>query len=259
MRLIKAIVCVCVALAGSQALPASADDGLSVSGTSFVLRQDDRTLRSADLVGAELDLGNGQWLRIDAVRVDPKDSDILLHQLSTRGTHGAWHNLCSADRHGKQEGFPLPGRWDEQGRFQLSDQYIAMTCTDGAQAKCVRFGYKPWKLSADGRSLVPLYESCVRMTRADYCGDGTATTLDGTQIDMFDDHGVWESDHPPGFSFEAGWTPQGAVCVNHTRIPKNLSLDELARRCPRLADAVGEQCDEKEARRRGAVLFNNSR
>lgn len=245
-------------LAGGGVLPASAAD-LTVDGTSFVLHQNGRILRSQELIGAEIDLGDGNWLRIDAVRVDPVDPDILLHRFSTRDAQQAWHNPCIADRTGQREGFPLPGRWDDAGRFHPGSEYIAITCTDGAQAKCVRFGYKPWKNSVDGRSLVPLYESCIRMTRADYCGDGTATTRDGTEVEIFDDHGVWTPDNLPGFRFEAGWMPQGAVCVRHTRIPQNITLEQLARRCPRLAAAVGEMCDENEARRRGAVLFNASR
>lgn len=210
MRPIFAVACVWVFLAGGGLPSASAAD-LSVEGTSFVLRQDGRLLRSLDLIGAEIDLGEDHWLRIDAVHADPADPEILLHRFSTRDARGGWHNPCVADR--QQEGFPLPGRWDDAGRFHPGSEYIAITCTDGAQAKCVRFGYKPWKASADGRSLVPLYEACVRMVRGDYCGDGAATTRDGTAIEIFDGHGIWQPDRLPGFRFEAGWTPQGAVCV----------------------------------------------
>lgn len=258
MRRFAAWLCGAFLLAGGGLLPASAD-GLSVEGTRFVLKQEGRILRSPDLIGAEIDLGGGHWLRIDAVRTDPADPDILLHTFSTRDALNDWHNPCVGDRSGKREGFPLPGRWDENGRFHPGPEYIAVTCTDGAQAKCVRFGYKPWKKPPRGGAMVPLYEACVRMTRADYCGDGVTATRDGTPVEIFDDQGVWTPDNLPGFRFEAGWTPQGAVCVRRTRIPENLSLEELAKRCPRLADAIGTICDEAEARRRGAVLFNKSR
>ncbi len=258
MRRFAAWLCGAFLLAGSGLLPASAD-GLSVEGTGFVLKQDGRTLRSPDLIGAEIDLGNDHWLRIDDVRTDPADPDILLHTFSTRDALSDWHNPCTADRNGKREGFPLPGRWDENGRFHPGPEYIAVTCTDGAQAKCVRFGYKPWKTPPRGGTMVPLYEACVRMVRADYCGDGVSATRDGTAVEIYDDQEVWTPDNLPGFRFEAGWTPQGAACVRRTRIAENLSLEEVAKRCPRLADAVGEVCDEQEARRRGAVLFNKSR
>ncbi len=51
--------------------------------------------------------------------------------------------------------------------------------------------------------MVPLYEACVRMTRADYCGDGATATRDGTAVEIFDDQGVWTADNLPGFRFEA--------------------------------------------------------
>lgn len=257
MRFFAAIALAALLLAGGS--PSASATGLTVEGTGFALRQNGRVLTSPDLVGAEIDLGGGHKLRIDAVRRDPVDPDILLHTFSTRDAIGDWHNPCIADRSGKREGFPLPGRWDETGHFHPSQDFIAITCTDGAQAKCVRFGYKPWKATPRGGPMVPLYEACVRMARADYCGDGNATTRDGTQVEIFDDQGVWTPDNLPGFRFEAGWTAQGAVCVRHTRVPENLTLEGLVVRCPRLAEAAGAVCDEAEARRLGAVLFNKSR
>ncbi|HET9768484.1 MAG TPA: ADYC domain-containing protein [Thermoanaerobaculia bacterium] len=235
---------------------------LAVEGTAFVLRQPDGTeLRGPQLVGAELDLGDGVTLRIDAVRPDPgdKSGETLLHALSTRGAGGAWVPLCDADREGKREGFPVPGRWDDAGRYHPDGGHFALTCTSGAQAKCVRFGYKPWKPAPDGASLVPLYEACVHMVRADYCGDGVATTREGTQIDIFDRHGVQRPESGPELRFEAGWSPTGAVCVAHTRIPENVTLDQLRASCPRLAAALGSSCTEEAAAKLGAVLFNRSR
>jgi hypothetical protein len=237
---------------------------LVVEGTAFVLRQPDGSeLRGAQLVGAELDLGAGVTVRIDAVRADPgdKSGETLLHELSTRGADGTWTPLCDADREGRREGFPVPGRWDEAGRYHADAgaTHFALTCTSGAQAKCVRFGYKPWKAAVDGAPLAPIYEACVHMVRADYCGDGTPTTRDGTMIDMYDRHRVQRSESGPDFDFEAGWAPTGAVCVAHTRIPENMTLEELAKRCSRLAGALGTSCTEEAAEKLGAVLFNRSR
>jgi hypothetical protein len=103
------------------------------------------------------------------------------------------------------------------------------------------------------------YDTCVRMVRADYCGDGRAWTRDGTIIDMWDDQGIQKSDtqNDPAFSFEAGWKPDGAVCVAHTRIPENIALDKLKASCPRLA--IMPTCDEASARASGALLLNRSR
>jgi hypothetical protein len=236
--------------------------GFRIEGTEFVLDRSEEILRSSSLIGAEIDLGDDVVLRIDAARPDPDDAGVWLHEFSIKGTGGLWQNPCLPDSEGHQEGFPLPGRWDAQGRFHLDAEHLALTCASGAQGKCARFGYKPWAKSADGRSLLPLYEACVRMVRADYCGDGSASTRDGMLIDVYDDHGVMSPETGEGFedlAFEAGWSHKGAVCVNHTRVPDNLSLQSLASRCPWLADTLGERCTEDEARRRGAVIFNRSR
>lgn len=252
-------------LAGILDAPATRAEGqkLSVEGTAFVLRlADGRSLRGADLVGAELDLGDGREVRIDAVRADPGDpsGETLLHSLSVRAAgSGEWQNACEPDREGHREGFPLLGRWSDDGRLHEDPSRFFLTCTSGAQAKCVRFGYKPWKQAPDGAPLEPLYEACVHMARADYCGDGVPSTRDGTQIDIFDEHGVQTSESGPDFRFEAGWAPTGAVCVAHTRIPDNLTLEALRTQCPRLASALGEACTAESAKRLGAVLFNKSR
>lgn len=246
------------ALPAATAAPASR---LGVDGTEFVLYQlDGRVLRSAELVGAELDLGGGRQLRIDAVRPDPADASgtVLLHRFSQRQGDGAWIQACEADREGHHEGFPVPGRW-VAGRYAHDREHFALTCTGGAQAKCVRWGYRPWAEAPDGTPMADMYEACVHMVRADYCGDGVATTRDGTAIDIYDRHGVQQPASGPDFRFEAGWAPGGAVCVHHPRIAQNIELEELAQRCPRLKDALGQRCDEASAAKAGALLFNRSR
>ncbi len=52
----------------------------------------------------------------------------------------------------------------------------------------------------------------------------------------------------------------GAVCVARPRIPSLISLEELARRYPRLAGRLGPAaCDEDKARRDpAALLFDRS-
>jgi hypothetical protein len=250
-----------IVLIASTATSAAASD-LRVEGTVFVLRQQDgQELRSPGLVGAELDLGAGNVLRIDAVRIDPQDASgkTLLHRFSLRQGDRPWREVCEADREGRREGFPVQGYWDAQGRYHLDEAHFALTCSVGAQAKCVRYGYMPWAAAPDGTPMPEMYAACVHMVRADYCGNGEASTRDGTEIDIYDRHGVWQPGGGAQFRFEAGWSPQGAVCVHHARIPQNLDLATLAARCPRLRDAIGVGCTEDAAEQAGAVLFNRSR
>lgn len=247
------------AAASAQSLP----NALRVEGTEFVLYGlDGRVRRGAELVGAELELGGGTALRIEAVRQDPDDASgqVRLYRLSQRAGGGEWTEACEADRLGRREGFPVPGQWVD-GRYRLDRAHFALSCSGGAQAKCVRWGYRPWDRAPDGTAMDGLYEACVHMVRADYCGDGTATTREGTAIDIYDRHGVQQrASDDAQFRFEAGWGRTGAVCVNHARIAQNLDLATLAQRCPRLATAIlGEGCSEDSAAAAGALLFNRSR
>jgi hypothetical protein len=96
------------------------------------------------------------------------------------------------------------------------------------------------------------------MVRADYQGHGAAYTRNGTRIEMGDVAGVVPipDDNDPSWKFEAGWGPDGAVCVARTRWEDLLSTKVLWKLRPQLE---AKPCDEAEARRRGALLFNRSR
>ena len=261
-RAIVHVVALLFVVAVSSASTMAHSASLSVDGTHFLFKTDDgKTLRGAELVGAELDVGDGSTMRIDAVRVDPVEptGEILLYRISVRMTDGAWQNACHAAADETREMFPIPGRWDAEGRYRADADHFALSCTSGAQAKCVRFGYKPWQSASDGTALAPLYESCVHMVRADYCGDGVPATRNGTLIDIFDDHGIQKSESDTKLSFEAGWSPTGAVCVARTRVADELDLAALVKRCPRLRDAVGKRCDKQQSKALGALVFNLSR
>ena len=246
-------------------LPCRAAPGMQieVQGTEFILTlQDGSQRRSADLAGAILTLPDGQRLRIDAVEPEtlPQGGQIWLHALSVHGADG-WTPLCEPDGGGRSLGFPLPGTFTEDGIYTPAPGLLSLSCTGGAQAKCIRAGYAPWKTGPQDLGLAGHYSACIRMIRADYCGDLAAHTLDGTVIDIYDDIRVQDSDASlEGMRFEAGWGPHGAVCVAHTRIPGMLDLATLRAACPRLASApAGQACTEDWARAHGAILFNRSR
>jgi hypothetical protein len=170
-------------------------------------------------------------------------------------TDGSRQPLCDPGPDGRRQGFPLAGRALSGGAMEPAEPGVfEIVCTSGARGKCVRFGYLPW-ISAAMRDM---YDACVRMVRADYCGDGSATTRDGALIDLYDDRGIQQSDRDPMQEFEAGWTAAGAVCVRHVRAKENISLERLAVSCPRLRDRVGATCTEERARALGATLFVRS-
>jgi hypothetical protein len=253
--------------AADRALPDQLKSTEIVGTTIQVSLQSGKVLRTPDLVGAMLDLdiaGIGPTaVRIDSVRPDPRDEsgEILLYHMSTRdGGTGNWIPACDLDPDGNSDGFPLQGKWDNTGH-RVSAEGLTLACTSGALAKCVRFGYKPWKTLADGTALSRYHEACVHMVRADYCGNDSATTRNGTPIDVFDDIGIEKPEMQQVFPFEAAWDEHGAVCVAHTRIPANIRLEQLALRCPRLAAHLGERaCTVEAARKFGnPLVFNRSR
>ena len=56
-------------------------------------------------------------------------------------------------------------------------------------------------------------------------------------IDIYDSIGIQEPDtksDAAGLRFEAAWSPMGALCVAHTRVPENMTLKQLANDCSRL-------------------------
>ena len=238
---------------GNAQAPAVAS--VTVEGTEFIVDlRDGRTLRSRDLVGATLDVrfdGQPTKVRIVGVERDPDDKSgtVWLHTMEALQADGGWANLCMAGPDGRRQGFPLR---DQAGGLDFS-------CTLGAVAKCVRFGYRPWDNGSDGKSLAPLHAACVRMVRGDYGGTNEPWTRNGMGIDVYDIKGVQTPDNAADQAFEAGWTPEGAVCVHHVRVKENTTLAELEAKYPKLKGRTGEICSEAFARSNGAILFNRSK
>ncbi len=257
----RALILLTASFLGVTPLAAAEVISVEADRTEFkVTMSDGKVLRSADLVGARLTIvmrGQPRRIRIDAVERDPKAQRgaVWLHSFSVQGPDGAWTNLCMPHGDGSQLGFPVAGRARVDGIIEPAEPGVMeVACTSGAQVKCIRFGYLPWDAESGD-----LYNACIRMTRADYCGDGTATTLNGQIIDMYDDHTIQRPENSHEHEFEAGWAPNGAVCVRHVRVKQNVSLESLVAACPRLKDRVGEMCTEEKARSLGARLFNRSR
>jgi len=254
-------------LLGCCAAQAAGDgvEGLAVSHTGFVLKQPrGEVLRGTQLEGrvVHLPIAQGEApvaIRLASIRPDPKDADLLRHEFQVRDAQGAWTPLCEPNIDGETWGFPValaPGHPGREGA-------ITLTCASGAVAKCIRFGYKPWARGPHGENLAPYHAACVHMVRADYCGDGTPHTRNGIRIDLWDHIGL-RPDPEPGTAhqpgdpeFEAGWTPRGAVCVNHTRQPDLGTTGQILQACPRLTQAPA--CGEDAAAARGALIYSRSR
>jgi len=133
---------------------------------------------------------------------------------------GTYQAACGADQDGRHAAIAMTAIWDSHGNRVESSTLFTFGCTTGAVAKCYRWGYRPW-VTGYG-DLVATHWACTRLARADYCGNGTSHTRDGTLINVWDNlpapgpiqaHGA----PPLGMLFEAGWSTNGAVCLSHTR------------------------------------------
>jgi hypothetical protein len=208
--------------------------GVSLSGGSLTATSSGGArVSGGDLTGAEIagTLSNGAQitLHIDSV-VDGPDPDIELAGISASVAGSSARSPLCGDA--SVLAIPLAGSWDGSegtptGGSHVEDPGVfTFACEGYALAKCVLFGYAPWRTLTEcespghcaSRSLSPFHEACTRMLRADYCGDGTATTRNGTQVDLWDDFGI-QTDDELAWRLEAEWSPGGAVCVEETRWP----------------------------------------
>jgi hypothetical protein len=225
---------------------------------------DGHVLTDSEMIGVVLTIrdDSNAWrkIRVDAIKPDPNDPEITLYDLSVQDpATKEWAQLCAPAPDKTTLAFPLAGVWSPDGRHLPSEPvHFNVTCTQGAAGKCVRFGYKPWVTRPDGAALWDYHQACVRMLRGDYCGDGEPWTRDGTLINLYDPLEIQRSDPGPDLSFEAGWGADGALCVNHPRIPENVTLATLEQRCPdHLRGRTGAACTEESLRGNPALRTLN--
>lgn len=214
--------------------PVVLQDGRLVAGS----RVGAAALQGLDLLGVARS-GQRFALRIGAVEAHGGGERIVL---AADGSP-----VCEGDG----AGIFVAGAWDETGAFDEVEGELTFSCTDGVISKCIDWGYAPWSFGAQ------VHQSCTRLARADYCGDGRPWTLDGTHIDVYDDLGVQQRVGFDEMSFEAAWGERGAVCVRAARYDiTDRDGDAIVPDCfaslPRCTGLL-------DAAAKGAVLANDSR
>jgi hypothetical protein len=216
-------------LGGQPLLAVSVDGAILSAGLPGGPRLSGSELAGADLAGT-LSGGVPVTLRIDAVSAG-SDPDVQRYAVSMAAAGAAYQPLCGlAAGGGAVLAIPLVGSWDESQGTPTGGSHVAdpnvftFACEGYALAKCAEDGYAPWRsvneCRAPGdcasRSLAPFHQACTRLLRADYCGDGTSTTRDGSEVDVWDQLGI-QNDDQPSWALEAEWSAGGAVCVDRTR------------------------------------------
>jgi hypothetical protein len=181
-------------------------EGSTFTGT----RRDGTIVTGADFVGAKLKgstvAGAKVQVRIDGYALAGDVSSYAASFAYDDGD-GGWRPVCTSGG----DATPLYGTWGADGSKTANDKVVTFACPGGALAKCVNFGYAPWR-SQGGTALAPYHQACTRAIRADYCGDGTAYTQDGNVIDLYDTIGVLND--AAAWTPEAEWNEGGAACLS---------------------------------------------
>ncbi len=236
--------------------------GMRVVDSHPSLANNSPTSRRAEPVLQEQ--AKSQGYQLSEPELDPQDSDreVYLYTVNYQEPNNSqWHNLCQPDGDNLAKAMLLSGEWDETGTHIDNDR-VTVACTSGVLAKCVRWGYKPWQ-TVQGVSLRDYHQTCTRMARADYCGNGISHTKDGTAIDLYDRLGIQQPEPQDNLEmiFEAAWGIDGAVLLARTRYSEGLA--QLQSECPeKLAQIVSDNQSltyvEAQQQAAGAMIFNSS-
>jgi ADYC domain/Pentapeptide repeats (8 copies) len=185
-------------------------NGVSLNGVSL----NGVSLNGTDFIGAHLTaaLSNGTSvdLRIDDIApLTGANADVLAYEVNV-ASDGGWTSLCGYEDDGSaRRALAVPGTWNVTTGAWTDSGEFSFACRKASVAKCVEFGYKTWTGQADR------HHACVRMLRADYCGDGTPHTITGTPINLYDNAGIQADTE--SWPVDAEWTADGALCFNHYR------------------------------------------
>lgn len=244
----------------------------TINGSALSGKLNDRSISGAGLIGAQLtgSLLNGTSipLRIEDATTD--ESGVWLYSVSVLSDNGPMP-LC-----GLANGTPIPaiavrGYWDKAASYVDESDNFTFGCINAAVGKCARWGYQPWATaqecrnnSCKTRTLADWHRACVRLVRADYCGDGVSHTRSGTRINVYDQLGIQKT-ASPGWEVEAEWGKDGASCIGHTRwVQANPMYSEsdlayVQRVCPdRLAATKPQKCDLDKTTYNTQFGFNKS-
>lgn len=185
-------------------------------GSALIGHRAGRTYQAEKMVGATFagTLGDGSpvTLRLQSAEVS-EGSDIWRYRFDYLDPEGQWQPVCP----GGASSVAVQGRWDyrrgvEGGGAKTADPGVfTLGCMGASVEKCLTAGYRPWG-DRNGTSLDAYHQACVRLMRADYCGDGTSWTTNGQPINLYDGIGVQQDTE--GWQLEAEWDANGARCVN---------------------------------------------
>ncbi len=186
-------------------------------GSAFGIDAYDVTYDGKDFVGSrwtvELE-ATGQVVPMYAVAFD--DDETARYTFSSDG--GTPNNdkgfTCAQDPDTGEYSVVLFQDLDvdaQSGTHFERERTIYFGCVSGAVGKAALWGYSPWETGEQG------HQTASRAVRADYCGDGTSYTIQGTELqltDVFHINDFTDTDKDT----EALWGPDGAQCIKSPRL-----------------------------------------
>ena len=229
-------------------------------GTRFYGRHSSAVFEGDEFLLADFPghLGDGGTVRIriaQMTKADAPNADLDLYWPEHLETStGQWKPACYDQYTGAPTwAVPVSGYWDFRqgvpgGGDKIEDPgSFTFACLNGAIAKCVMWGYRPWA-TYNGTSLAPYHQTCTRVVRADYCGDGMTHTVNGMRINLYDNLNIQQDTE--NWIFEAEWSPSGARCIH----PYNRSHSSL----PCYNDRVDLLCGYNLSPSLGALFRNET-
>ncbi|WP_437588271.1 ADYC domain-containing protein [Sorangium sp. So ce1000] len=218
-------------------------NGVTLNGTKLVgtRESDGAPVAGIDFVGADIEavLDDLSSVTVRITNIAER-SGITYYTVKYNAGPGLWVNVCGDGL----DAIAMRGTWDTAtGAYSDDGSKFTFACQGAAIAKCAEWGYRGWtaeeeceKGRCESRDLSYFHQACIRMVRADYCGDGVPHTQTGTAIDVWDALDIQSETECSGMSLEAEWTVGGAACVKHTRWKglggSNPDRDYILAHCP---------------------------
>lgn len=250
-------------------------NGLTLNGTNLSGKPGTSTVAVSgeDLVGANMtgQLSNLSTIGMRIMAVDSTSSTgLYLWNVSIVQNNNGTEVLTPLCGTSPTSGLPIPavpleGKWNPgNGSYSTSTELFTMACVHTAIGKCVLWGYHPWdsktecqdEYTCKPQDLANWHQACTRMVRADYCGNGSPHTVNGTSINVWDGAfatPIQAHTSATGYTREAEWTQGGARCIERTRWhavgPTHNSMtdyDYVQVVCPERLAYSGSSCETSE-------------
>lgn len=132
------------------------------------------------------------------------------YTFQTLDAGGAVVHVCDPSPQGDYSAIPIKDRTVDPttGAVAIRARTLYLGCLSGAVGKARAWGYGP-EQPAD-------FAAAIRMIRADYCGDGTSWTTEGTSVQVHDAWGI-NTFAQASEASEAVWTATGLACLTQPR------------------------------------------